>query len=267
MPVKEIRSSGNRYVKEYRRLAGSRKYRRSAGKLALEGPHLLQEALAAGLTPEVVFFTRDFLEGNGGEVVASLPEKARKYLLPPSLFARLADTESPQEVAAIVPFILPEPSAIAGRQPSLVLILDRLQDPGNMGTLVRTAAAAGADAIFYTPGSVDPYSPKALRASAGAVFHLPPAVAEEPLQLVKLLQSGGMQVLAAQPRDGRLYWEVDLRKKAAFLIGSEGGGLSPELAAAADLAVSIPLLSPLDSLNAAVAGALLLYEALRQRRE
>ncbi len=265
MPIREISSSSNRYLKEYRRLAGSRKYRRRAGKLALEGPHPVKEALAAGLVPEVVIFTRNFLDAGGSNILSNLPGGARQYLVSPSLFAGLADTETPQEVAAIIPFRSPELSAIMARPLSLVLILDRLQDPGNMGTIVRTAAAAGVEAIFYTPGTVDPCSPKALRSSAGALFHLPPAAVEEPLQLVKLLQGSGTLILAAQPQGGRIYWEIDLRRKTALLIGSESKGLSPELAAAADLAVSIPQVSPLDSVNAAVAAAVLVYEAFRQR--
>lgn len=265
MPIKEISSSDNTYIKEYRRLAGSRKYRRGAGKLALEGPHLVKEALAAGLVPEVVIFTRNFLDAGGNNILSNLPDGARQYLVSPSLFARLADTETPQEVAAIIPFSAPELPAIMTRPLSLVLILDRLQDPGNMGTIVRTASAAGVDALFYGPGTVDPYSPKALRSSAGALFHLPPVTVEEPLQLVKLLQGSGMLVLAAQPQGGQIYWEIDYRRKVTLLIGSESSGLSPELSAAADLAVSIPQSSPLDSLNAAVAAAVLVYEVLRQR--
>jgi TrmH family RNA methyltransferase len=265
LPIKEISSSNNAYLKEYRRLSGNRKYRRSSCKLALEGPHLLAEALAAGLVPEIVFFTRDFIDGGGEDVLSALPSGTRQYLLSPSLFSGLAATEAPQEVAAIAPFSYPEQAGLTDRPLSLVLILERLQDPGNMGTIVRTAAAAGADALFYNPGTVDPYCPKALRSTAGAIFHLSPVAAEDPLELVRLLQQSGMIVAAAQPQGGQVYWESDFRKRTAILIGSESSGLSPELSAEANLILSIPQRSPLDSLNAAVAAAVLLYEALRQR--
>lgn len=267
MPIKAISSSSNRYLKEYRRLAGSRKHRRSAGKLAVEGPHLLGEALAAEIFPEVVFFTRSFFDDSGAkDILSALPGSTRQYLLPPSLFAGLSDTENPREVAAIIPFTFPELTAILERPLSLVLILDRLQDPGNMGTIVRTASAAGVDAIFYSPGTVDPYCPKAMRSTAGALFHLPPAAVAEPLPLIEKLRCSGMSVVAAQPREGRIYWEIDFRGKTALLIGSESRGLSPQLLAVADLTLSIPQHSPLDSLNAAVATAVLLYEVLRQRK-
>ncbi len=265
MPVKDISSSSNAYVKEYRRLAGSRKYRRSAGKLALEGPHLLEEALAAGLVPEVVFFTRKFLDAGGEQKLCALPGGTRQYQVPPSLFAGLTDTETPQEVAAIIPFCEPDFSAVMARPLTLILILDRLQDPGNMGTVVRSAAAAGVEALFYTPGTVDPYSPKALRSTAGALFHLPPLETGKPLSLIEKLRDRGMLILAAEPQGGRIYWEMDFRRKIALIIGSESSGLSPGISAAADCAVSIPQVSPLDSLNAAAAAAVLLYEALRQR--
>lgn len=265
MSFLKISSSSNSYFKEYRRLAGSRKYRRSAGKLALEGPHLVDEALAAGLLPEVIFVTRSYLDGGGEKICSDLPRWTRRYLLSPSLFAGLAHTETPQEVAAIFPFQEPDPAALPAGSLSLVLILDRLQDPGNMGTIIRTAAAAGADALFYGPGCVDPYSPKALRSTTGAIFHLPTAAVEDPLQLVKLLQRGGMTIVATQPRAGQSYWEIDYRKKTALLIGNESSGLSPKLIAAADFSVFIPQFSSLDSLNAAVAAAVIIYEALRQR--
>lgn len=261
----EIHSSSNPQIKEYRRLAGSRKQRRSAGKLALEGPFLIAEALAAGLRPEVLFLTRRYLEEGGKAICAAVPEPSRCCLLPPSLFARLTDTETPQEIAAIIPFQEPVLTFPLPKELSLAIILDRLQDPGNMGTIVRTAAAAGVEALFYGPGCVDPYSPKALRSSAGALFHLPPVKAAEPLELLKQMQEQGIAVVAAQPRGGRSFWEIDYRKNIAVLIGSESRGLSQELVAAADFPVSIPQFSSLDSLNAAVAAAVIIYEALRQR--
>ncbi len=266
MPVRAISSSSNRYIKEYCRLARSRKHRCNTGKLAIEGPHLLDEALAAGLPPEIVFFTSDFLESSGAKkTISILPGGTRQYLLSPLLFSRLAATETPQEVAAIIPFNFPDLPAVIAKSLKLVLILDRLQDPGNMGTIVRTASAAGVDALFYGPGTVDPYSPKALRSTAGALFHLPLVAVEKPLQLVDQLRYSGMVIVAAQPQEGKIYWENDFRRKTALLIGSESRGLSPELFAAADLAVFIPQHSPIDSLNAASAAAVLLYEALRQR--
>lgn len=262
---REISSSSNPYYREYRRLAGSRRHRRSAGRLALEGPRLVEEALAANLRPEVVFMTRRFLDREGERIAQALPGKTKRYLLSPPLFAAMADTETPQELAAIFPFREPAPAAFPPPSLSFALVLDGLQDPGNMGTIIRTAAAAGVEALFYGPGSVDPYSPKALRSSAGAVFHLPPLALEDLSARLRVLQHGGFTVLAARPGTGQNFWEIDYRQKTAILIGSESGGISPELLAAADRSIFIPQCTPLDSLNAAVAAAVIIYEARRQR--
>ena len=264
LSFKEISSSGNPNYKEYRRLAGSRRYRRRKGKLALEGPRLVAEALAVGLHPQAVFVTRSFLE-RGERVCSALPAKTGRYLLPPALFSRMVHTETPQGIAAIFPFKEPDYSSVAAGDLSLALIADGLQDPGNMGTAIRTAAAAGLDAFFYGPGCVDPYGPKALRSSAGSLFHLPPTAAADPSALLQSLKQGGVSVVAARPGAERSFWEFDYRQKTALLIGSESRGLSPELVAAADTSVCIPQFSPLDSLNAAVAAAVIIYEALRQR--
>lgn len=262
---RKIRSSSNPYYKEYRRLAGSRKHRRFAGRLALEGPRLVREALAAGLYPEVIFTTRRFLKEGGEKIEPVLPGETRRYLLPPSLFAAMANTETPQEIAAIFPFREPAPHTFSLKTLSLAIILDGLQDPGNMGTIIRTAAAAGVEAVYYGPGSADPYSPKALRSSAGAIFHLPPSALEDPPAQVRLLQRNGFTVAAALPRADHSFWEIDYRQKVAILIGSESSGLSQELIAAADCSIFIPQYSPLDSLNAAIAAAVIVYEARRQR--
>ena len=264
MGFREIRSSSNPCYKQYRRLAAGRKHRRREGKLALEGPRLVAEALAAGLKPEAVFVTRSYLESEKN-LGAALPGEARCYLLEPPLFTRMVDTETPQEIAAIFPFKEPEYTDAAAGDLSLALIADGLQDPGNMGTAIRTAAAAGLDAFFYGPGCVDPYSPKALRSSAGALFHLPPTAMEDPPAQLQSLKRSGVSVVAARPGAKRSFWEFDYRPKTAVLIGSESRGLSPELVAAADTSVCIPQFSPLDSLNAAVAAAVIIYEALRQR--
>lgn len=252
-------------MKEYRRLAASRRFRRAAGELALEGPNLLREALAAGLAPRVVFYTWEFCAGEGGDWLDSLPGPVRRYLVPRSVFDRLAYTETPRAVAGIVPYREAAAAELAEKKLSLALLLDRLQDPGNVGTILRSAAAAGAEAVFYTPGCADPYGPKALRSTAGALFRLALAEAREPLRLLAELKKGGLQVLAARPRTGQSFWEADLRRPTLLLIGSESGGLDPALEEAADGAVSVPQAAAVDSLNAAAAAAVLLFEAVRQR--
>ncbi|MEW5784948.1 MAG: RNA methyltransferase [Bacillota bacterium] len=265
MPFSRVSSPANPLLKEYRRLLNSTRCRRSAGKLPLEGPHLIREALAAGMVPETFFFTPSFKEGKDKDLLSSLPDGARLVEIPEPLFNRLMETDSPQGAAAVFPFQEPELHALPEGEGRLVLLLERLQDPGNMGTLLRTAAAAGVDAVFFTLDCADPFSPKVLRSTAGAVFHLNPAVTVDPLQLTADLKSKGFQVLAAVPRSGLLYWAVDYKRSSLLIIGSEGAGISRELAAQADSVVSIPQAGRIESLNAAVAASIILFEAVRQR--
>jgi len=262
----EVRSPQNLQVKEYIRLAESRRYRHRAGKLALEGPHLIGEALAAGIVPQTVFWTRSFLNSRaGGELASRLPRKTRQLLLPDQLFHRMAKTESPQGVAAIAPFREPPLSDLLMSSLSLALLLDRVQDPGNMGTILRSAAAVEAGAVFYTPGCADPYGPKVLRSTAGALFHLPLALAPSPVELLGDLKKRGLQLLVAAPRVSRCYWEAELTRPFLLIIGNESSGVSPALEEAADGSLSIPQSGAVESLNAAVAAGVILFEALRQR--
>ena len=165
MELLRISSAGNPLLKEYRRLLTSARYRRTAGKMALEGPHLIREALQAGLIPDTVFFTAAFAMGKGRALLAEMPGRVRRVELPEKLFNRLMETDSPQGAAAVLPF--PEAKAPSFSSNGAVLLLERLQDPGNMGTVLRTAAAAGVDAVYYTPDCADPYAPKVLRRCRG----------------------------------------------------------------------------------------------------
>jgi len=260
-----ITSPENPLIKEYSRLVHSRRYRRTARKLAVEGPNLLEQALAAGLVPEAVLYTPGFGCGKGHLLLSSLPEGVPQFQVSGALFAKIAATETPQEIAALIPYREPDLTGILSSQPSLALLLDRLQDPGNMGTILRTAASAGVEAVFYTPGSADPFSPKVLRSTAGALFHIPLAQVREPLELILTLQRLGLQVVAARPCSDLHFWCADFRSQTLLLIGNEKTGLSADLSAAADLAVNIPLTGTQDSLNAAVAAGILIYEVIRQR--
>ncbi len=265
MPPHLISSPDNPLIKEFARLARSRKQRRASGLVAIEGPNLLEQALAAGLAPAVVLFTPEYYAGRGRLLIDSLPITVRRAPVVEKVFAKLSATETPQGVAALIPYREPDPAALLTGTLTLALLLDRLQDPGNMGTILRTAAAAGVEAVFYTPGSADPLSPKVLRSTAGALFQIPVARVREPLPLVEKLQRDGLQVTAAAPRAEQIYWNADFRRPTLFIIGNEKSGISPDLCAAADGTVAIPQAGGQDSLNAAVAAAILIYEAVRQR--
>jgi len=259
-----INSLANPMLKEFNKLQNSRRHRQKTGKIALEGPNLVKEALKAELYPEAVFFSDTYYELEGRAITTRLPANCRIFLMPPELFKKVTATETPQPVAAIFQFERQQYLRRFEDLPGLVVVLDRLQDPGNMGTIIRTAAATGVEVVYYTAGSTDPYGPKVLRSTAGSVFHLRLEQVADALQLLDDLKNNGLQVAAAA-RPGRLYWQVDFKPPTALIIGNEAGGITEELLLKADLQVSIPLHGRVESLNAAVASAVLMYEVVRQR--
>ncbi len=261
-----VDSPNNPLLKEFKRLQKSSRYRYTTQQIALEGPNLVREALKAGLTPRVVFYTGDYFERGGKEWLSSLDPSVKQLKLTLPLFNKISDTETPQAVAAILPFDPGKSIKIPETSFELVLLLDRIRDPGNMGTIIRTAAAAGVEALYYTTGSADPYSPKVLRATAGTIFSLPIGMSRDPINLLSKLTENNIQVIAACSDADQNYWSVDYSKPVALIVGNEASGISDRLLAETDIQVSIPLARNTESLNASVASAVILFEIIRQRR-
>ncbi len=266
MAEQYIHSAQNSLIKEYKKLLTGSRQRKKLGKIALEGPNLIEGALNAGLTPEVVFYTKDYYDSEGKLLIDRLSTATRRVVLAEDLFGELAETDNPREVAAILPFNAGEVLIKQFAEPKLVMVLDRLQDPGNMGTIIRTAAAAAVDIIYYTRGSVDPYSPKVMRSTAGLIFHIPVILLDAPSLKLKELKQEGLKIVAASKK-GQDFWHADYGAKTAIIIGNEAGGISEELLEAADLQVAVPLKEPVDSLNAATAAAVIIYEITRRSRK
>ncbi|MDY6825669.1 MAG: RNA methyltransferase [Bacillota bacterium] len=244
----------------------SRRYRLQTGKIALEGPNLVEEALKAGLEPEIIFATVEYKEGGGYALLKSLPGGVKQAVLPKKLFVKMAATESPQEIAAIFYYRQHPAGDWFIKKQDPLLILDRLQDPGNLGTLIRTAAAAGMSAVYLVAGGADPFGPKTLRASAGAVFQIPLIMINDPALLISTLKSKGIQIIGTDAGSPLPYWEADYTRPTAVVIGNEAAGILPELFSTVDCSVAIPLYGNVESLNAAAAGAVIVYEIMRQRR-
>jgi RNA methyltransferase, TrmH family len=158
------------------------------------------------------------------------------------------------------------PNALVEPPPALIVMATDLQDPGNVGAVVRSAEAGGATGVMLTGASADPWGWKALRAAMGSTFRMPVVSATDALTGCDRIASAGVRVIAATPRDGPAMYEVDLRGPVAIVIGGEGAGVTPDLLARADERLTIPMAAGVESLNAAVAAALLVYEAARQRR-
>ncbi|WP_448602636.1 TrmH family RNA methyltransferase [Thermoleptolyngbya sp.] len=257
-----LTSLRNPLVKQLRKLHQARG-RREQRQFLLEGTHLLQEALAVGYPLAVVCCTESWRSRYPDLFAAASGQAERLELVSEPVLRAIATTVNPDGVVAAAPrqAAMPQPSA----RLSLGLALETVQDPGNLGTMIRTAAAAGVDGLWLSADSVDLDHPKVLRATAGQWFRLPMGVAENLISVVQQFRSAGGQVVSTLPGAAQTYWEMDFTQPTLILLGNEGAGLSPGLAELADCAVSIPLAAGVESLNVAIAAALLVYEARRQR--
>ncbi|HZI64694.1 MAG TPA: RNA methyltransferase, partial [Thermoanaerobaculia bacterium] len=254
-----ITSPQNRKIKDIRRLL------RSKGEHAvLEGPHLVQEALAAGLELESAVATPAFLASATGR------ELRERLAAPPievadAVLAALADADSPRGVLAVAALPRAGAAALPVRRSGIYVLAEALQEPGNLGALARVAEAAGAAGLFLTRGSAHPNHPRALRASAGSLLRLPVAIDVEVGEVEERLAAIHPRWVALVPRGGVELHGALLERALVLMVGSEGAGLSPALAARADLRLTIPLEPPVESLNATVAAAVVLFEVRRRR--
>lgn len=255
-----ISSAQNAKVKLIRSLSGRARDRRESGAFLAEGVRLVEEALAAGWPFRFVLHGAD-LSDRGRELVRRLAAAGvETEEASDALIRSLGDTETPQGVLSVLnQHTLPPP-----RSPNLVLIADRVREPGNLGVLLRTAAAAGAQAAWLSPETTDAFSPKALRAGMGAHFRLPIRTMSWDEIGAESRAAGLALVLAAM--DGVPCWELDLRGPFALIVGGEAEGAGEEARTAAGRRIGIPMPGAMESLNAGSAGAVLLFEAVRQRR-
>jgi TrmH family RNA methyltransferase len=253
-----ITSPQNRKIKDMRQL------RRSKGdELALlEGPHLVLEALACGVQFESVLATPEFL---AGDQAAPLRAAAQVHAVAPALLAGIADADAPREVIAAARLPRGGVEALPLRRDAVYVYAAGLQDPGNLGALARVAEASGAAGLALAPGAVHANHPRALRGSAGSLLRLPVASRVAPEELAAHLAPLAPRWVALVPRGGAPLWEAPLDGALVLLLGAEGPGLPAALAHGAELRLTIPLAPPVESLNATVAAAVVLFE-LRRRR-
>ncbi len=258
--MKTIASRENAAYKALAKLAASAAERRKRGLSVIEGEHLLQACLDAGHPLETLYLSQRAM---GTEAAASLAARVRgaaPIVLADALFDAVSGVESPSGLLAVVPTPAGRPVPPSA---SFCLLLEDLQDPGNVGTLLRSAAAAGVEHVLLSPTCAFAWSPKVLRAGQGAHFAL--NIVEGADLAAFLAAFRGTSLALAGEAKASLY-ETDLRGPVAFLVGNEGAGLSPALGRAASVRVRIPMPGRAESLNAGVAGSIALFEAVRQRR-
>jgi TrmH family RNA methyltransferase len=256
-----ITSTQNPKIKLIRALQGRAKERRDAGGFLLEGVRLVEDALLADWPFRFVFYDETLSERGSLQVESLRSHGVEVEEISPILMKSLSDTETPQGIIAVLnDSRLPIPNSL-----NFILIPDQIRDPGNLGTLLRSAAAAGAQAVLIPPETTDAFAPKVLRAGMGAHFRLPihPMTWEEINQVIKL---AGLQVFLAD-MDGKSSWETNLCQPLALIIGSESEGASDFARMLSNQKISIPMNGNIESLNAGVAGSVLMFEVVRQRRE
>jgi RNA methyltransferase, TrmH family len=251
-------------IKRLRRLSGRRSARSAERAFVIDGPTLLGDALDAGVPVDEVVAEagcpEDLLAraAAAGAMVRSVAD---------GVLARVTDTVTPQPVAAIARFEdVPPGTAVSAAGP-LALVLVGVRDPGNAGTLLRSAEAAGAGAVLFCDGSVDPYGPKCVRSSAGSVFRVAVTRSGDTGEALGCLASAGLGTVATVARGARSYDEVDLADPVALVLGNEAHGLPEDVAARVERSVTIPMAGRTESLNVGMAGTILCFESLRQRRQ
>jgi TrmH family RNA methyltransferase len=263
-----ITSTANQRIVEARKLR-LRKYRQAGAIFLVEGLQLLHMALDAGATPHEVFLCPERLAGPEAEALIARFRDAGGTLLPvaPNVMAALSERDEPQGIVAT--FALPSASLadlkLTGRE--LVLVLDRLQDPGNLGTLIRTADAVGAAAIILIEPCVDPFDPKTVRGSMGSLFNVPVISTKDVAGLFGWLKTSGVRPVGADPHAGALWGEGLWRGGVALVLGNEARGLSPDVAAQVAQNARLPIVGKAESLNVAIAGGVLMYAWLRANLE
>ncbi len=236
--------------------------------MLLDGEHLIREALGAGLAIDVAAFSVSGSTGRFANLVASA---ARAGAVTVTVSDQVLDAMSPVREPSGVVAVAGRPAATMERVLSgpvpLVLVLDAVQDPGNVGAIVRAAEGCGATGLVATEGTADPFGWKALRGGMGSTFRLPIATKVGLEDAIRLARRAGLRVLAAAAHGETPLPLADLTRGCVILIGSEGAGLAPDAAAAADERLAIPMRPPVESLNVAVSAALILYEAGQQRAQ
>ncbi len=227
----------------------------------VEGIRLLEDLQRADITPVFVLYSERITHTPRGQALLEhlRQQNTAVYQVPDTILAGISDTVTPQGIVAVVPMVQKAPPA----KGTLLLIADQLKDPGNLGTLLRSAEAAGADHIILAPGCVDPYNPKVVRAGMGVHFRLPLTIASHWDEVHPWVR--GRPVWLADVAGKQTYFEIDWRPPSALIVGSEAHGASSHAQQLATGSIRIPMAGAVESLNAAVAGSVILFEAQRQR--
>ncbi len=273
MPTEPISSRRNARIVEARKL-GQRKHRQRQGRFLVEGLQLLHMAVEGGAPPDEIFVV-EAVESRDKPVATAVARMeaagGRRVAVTPHVLATLTERDDPQGVVATFALLPMDVDALAlgmpDDGPSLVLVLDRLQDPGNLGTLIRTADAVGASAVVLVEPCADPFDLKTVRGTMGSLFNVPLASVAELAPLLAGLAESGHALVSAEAHGGERWGDEALTGRVALVLGNEARGVSDDLATAVQARVTLPVPGSAESLNVAVAGGVLMYAWLRRAEE
>lgn len=254
-----ITSSANPKFKRLIALLQKSSERRESALFTVEGVREISHCIEAGYKPDCIFFCPDIVSEE------ALPQ-CRHFALSAGLYAKAAYREGTEGAIGVFQAIEHPLSSLHLKDNPLIAVLESVEKPGNLGAVLRTCDAAGADALIICDPRTDLYNPNLIRASIGAVFTVPTAVCTT-AQAITFLKAKGIRILTAQLQDSSLYYDCPMTKGTAIVMGTEATGLSDKWRQAADAHIRIPMLGKLDSLNVSVSAAILLYEAVRQRND
>jgi RNA methyltransferase, TrmH family len=264
-PHKPITSKDNSVIKRLRSLSDP-KQRKKEHAFLIEGVKMVEEALRDKAGVSMVVAAPSLVQHHGKGVLKLAENRGVDILwISSALMDALSESKTPQPVMAVVKMQEHSLDSLFSRDPGLIILAHQLQDPGNLGTIIRTAEAVGASGIAITPNTVDPFNAKAIRASMGSILRLPIVHIGNIVSFMKTCKQKGYQTVATVLTGDRTYFDIDLKKPTVVILGQEGAGLPQEVTSNIDLQIRIPMADTIDSLNVATAAAVILYEAMRQR--
>lgn len=257
-----ITATGNKRIKRLVSLSEKAKERKKEQVFLVEGTKMFEEADETYLRE--VYVSESYIKKNG---ICEKLKRTGYETVSDEVFHKIADTKTPQGILCVMNQYQYTLEKLLEKENPVLVLLEDIQDPGNLGTILRTGEGAGIDGVIMTKDTVDIYNPKTIRATMGSIYRMPFLYVESIKDVIEKLQKAGVSVYAAH-LDGKEYYDsFDFKKGAAFLIGNEGNGLKKETADLADAYLKIPMEGNVESLNAAIATTLLMYEAYRQRRQ
>lgn len=267
MDIKLLSSENNPIIKHIKSLQ-LKKNRDRFNQFTIEGVRIIEQCLESRGSIEYIIYCQGLYRVRGGsQLLDRLMEKGYDiYQIPDQLFNKIAATESPQGIMALVNMknYRLEDLDLDRNKNLFLVILDRIQDPGNMGTIIRTCESAKVDGLIITRGSVDPYNDKTIRATMGAIFYLPIIQANNK-QWLDYLKQNNISLIAADLDTDKTYVDINYNKNIGIVIGNEANGIDKEILSRVDEIVSIPILGKIESLNAAIAASILIYKAVEEK--